>query len=95
MSCLLLLITLRFTSSERKMYSNIKNSENIMNMIVFKIFFCFNNIFNVLYNSSNCYKQSYFGWNVLHLMETEDKECQLMSVVTMPRVAIVIITFFF
>ena len=32
--CLLLIITLRFTCGERKIWSNIKKSQNIMTMIV-------------------------------------------------------------
>ena len=39
--CLLLMIMLRFTSSENKMWESIKNSQNIVSMIVYKIFFRF------------------------------------------------------
>ena len=38
---LLLIITLRFICGERKISSIIKKSQNIMNMIVCKIFLCF------------------------------------------------------
>ena len=38
---LLLIIKLRFTCSERKICSTIKKSQNIMNMVVCKILFCF------------------------------------------------------
>ena len=39
--CLLLIIALRFTCGESKICGNIKISQNIMTMIVCKIFFCF------------------------------------------------------
>ena len=38
-SYLFLIITLRFTCGERKIWSNIENSQNIMTMIVGPIFF--------------------------------------------------------
>ena len=40
-TCLLLIATLRFTCGGRKIWSTIKKSQNIMNMIVSKIFFFF------------------------------------------------------
>ena len=33
--------TIRFNCGERKIWSNIKKSQNIINMIVYKIFFSF------------------------------------------------------
>ena len=40
-TCLLLIIALRYTCGERKIWSNIKKYQNIMKMIVLKIFLCF------------------------------------------------------
>ena len=52
---LLLIIALRFNCGERKIWQNIKKSQNIISMIVWKFSFDF----YVFINSCSCEKQSY------------------------------------
>ena len=61
--CFLLIIAFRFTCGERKIWQNIKKSQNITKLLSTKFSFAF----TALINNSNSYKHSYLVWNLLYL----------------------------